>query len=159
MGFGDLPLNADNIQEMNVIMIVYITISTVVFAFGFNTFVTIREEQKQLRNSAEIMLKHKDLGFIAELDKGDGVREEQFILAVLCHVGVLDFEKNIKPWQEVCKTTHTIPYIITYKMFKLEQSLQCTHTFINRFNTYIHTFSDVFFTSFNFKLEISRLGS
>ena len=86
---------------MYLFTIVYITISTVVFAFAFNTFATIREEQQQLRTMAEIMLKQKDLGFITELDKGDGVREEQFILAILCHVGVLDIEKNVKPWQEV----------------------------------------------------------
>lgn len=86
---------------MNIIMMMYITVSTVVFAFAFNTFAAIREEQKQLHNTAEILNKRKDLGFIAELDKGDGVREEQFILAVLDHVGLLNFEKDVKPWQEV----------------------------------------------------------
>ena len=86
---------------MNIIMMVYITVSTIMFAFAFNTIATIREEQKRLSNTAEIMYKRKDLGFIAELDKGDGVREEQFILAVLGHVGVIDFEKDVKPWQEV----------------------------------------------------------
>lgn len=60
----------------------------------------IREEQRELALLEEITVKKKDLAFISELDQGQGVSEGQFILAVLEHLGTLNFEKDIKPWRE-----------------------------------------------------------
>lgn len=60
----------------------------------------IREEQRELALLEEITVKKKDLAFISELDQGQGVSEGQFILAVLEHLGTLNFDKDIKPWRE-----------------------------------------------------------
>lgn len=56
---------------------------------------------EQLKKDEEVLLKKKNMAFIADLDKGKGVTEGQFILAVLEHLGTVDYEKDVKPWQEV----------------------------------------------------------
>lgn len=85
-------------------VIVYITFSTVLFAFAFNTFNLIQEEVKQLKKEEDILAKKQDMGFLAKLDKGKGITEGQFVLAVLEHLGTIDYEKDVKPWQEVIST-------------------------------------------------------
>lgn len=54
-----------------------------------------------MEKEEEILARKQEMGFIADLDKGNGVTEGQFILAVLEHLGTLNFEKDVKPWQEV----------------------------------------------------------
>ncbi len=79
----------------------YIVFSTIIVAFAFNNFSILNEEKKQLLKMEEMMEKRRDLGFIAHLDKGQGISESQFILAVLEHLGTISREKDIKPWKAV----------------------------------------------------------
>lgn len=94
-------MDINNADSTFAFVIFYIIFSTVLFAFAFNNFNLIQEEVKQLKKEQEILEKKKNMGFIAELDKGKGVTEHQFILAVLEHLGTLDYEKDVLPWKEV----------------------------------------------------------
>eukprot|EP01033_Poteriospumella_lacustris_P008673 gene8674-6238_t len=98
VGYGDLDIN--NEPSTYLFVIFYIVFSTVLFAFAFNTFNLIQEELKQMEKEEEILARKQEMGFIADLDKGNGVTEGQFILAVLEHLGTLNYEKDVKPWQE-----------------------------------------------------------
>jgi hypothetical protein len=98
VGYGDLDIN--NADSTFTFVIFYILFSTVLFAFAFNTFNIIQAEMEQLKKDEEVLLKKKNMAFIADLDKGKGVTEGQFILAVLEHLGTVDYEKDVKPWQE-----------------------------------------------------------
>eukprot|EP01033_Poteriospumella_lacustris_P017192 gene17192-12299_t len=53
-----------------------------------------------MEKEEEILARKQEMGFIADLDKGNGVTEGQFILAALEHLGTLNFEKDVKPSQE-----------------------------------------------------------
>jgi hypothetical protein len=48
------------------------------------------------------MARKRELNFIAELDRGQGITEGQFIFAILEHLGTIDFDKDVKPWKDVC---------------------------------------------------------
>eukprot|EP01039_Chlorochromonas_danica_P012313 gene12313-14047_t len=98
VGYGDLDI--DNEPSTYLFVIFYIVFSTVLFAFAFNTFNLIQEELKQMEKEEEILARKQEMGFIADLDKGNGVTEGQFILAALEHLGTLNFEKDVKPSQE-----------------------------------------------------------
>ncbi len=41
------------------------------------------------------------MNFLGALDRGDGVNESDFILAVLQHIGTLNLERDIVPWKKV----------------------------------------------------------
>lgn len=99
VGYGDLPLKNDS--GSNLFLIFYITLSTITFAFAYNQVSLLRAEQEQAKQMEELLERRKDLGFIADLDQGNGVAEGTFILAILEHLGTLDFEKDIKPWKDV----------------------------------------------------------
>jgi hypothetical protein len=59
-----------------------------------------------MEKEEEILARKQEMGFIADLDKGNGVTEGQFILAALEHLGTLNFEKDVKPSQEVYIQNH-----------------------------------------------------
>lgn len=82
-------------------MVFYIIFSVILAAFAVNNFNMVRAERKQLKRLEEMMEKRQHLDFISKLDKGSGISESEFILAVLEHIGTLDREKDIKPWVEV----------------------------------------------------------
>lgn len=73
---------------------------------------TIRKVKLAILQKEEILLKRRELQFLVDLDKGDGVSEEQFVLAILEHIGVLNRDKDILPWVEVSKYTsnHLLPF-------------------------------------------------
>ncbi len=52
---------------------------------------------KQLQAKLE---RQQNLDFLAELDKGDGVGESDFILAILEHNGTLNRDRDIVPWRK-----------------------------------------------------------
>lgn len=99
VGYGDLPLR--NGSGTDLFLVFYIILSTITFAFAFNQVSLLRAEQQQAAEMQLLLERRKDLGFIADLDKGNGVTEGKFILAILEHLGTLDFEKDIKPWRNV----------------------------------------------------------
>lgn len=101
VGYGDLPIR--NGYGTNLFLIFYITLSTITFAFAFNQVSLLRVEQEQAAQMQELLARRRDLGFIADLDQGNGVTEGTFILAILEHLGTLDFDKDIKPWKDKFK--------------------------------------------------------
>lgn len=46
----------------------------------------------------KMILKRQNLQFLEELDDGDGLTKETFIMALLLHFGTIDEERDIKPW-------------------------------------------------------------
>lgn len=94
-------MDVNNGDSTFTFVLFYIFFSTVLFTFAFNTFNLIQAELKQLKKEEDLLVKKQNMAFISELDKGKGVTEGQFILAVLEHLGTLNYEKDVKQWQEV----------------------------------------------------------
>ena len=61
----------------------------------------MNEEFKRLKESAEFSKRRQTLAKIKELDKGQGVPMDTFILGVLEQLGVLDRDADIEPWIKV----------------------------------------------------------
>lgn len=98
MGFGDVPLK--RIQSQQLIGF-YIIFSTVLMTFAFNNFKNLSEDFQRLKEAAEFAKRKKTLAKIKELDTGNGVPMDAFLLAVLEQLGVLDRERDLDPWIKV----------------------------------------------------------
>ncbi len=62
----------------------------------------VKAQQKQLEKIENMSIRGKDLRFLVELDHdGKGVSEERFILAILQHIGKIDYEEDVMPWLQV----------------------------------------------------------
>lgn len=68
---------------------------------AFNNFKTLSAELQKLKEAAQFAKRKKALAKIKELDKGDGVGLEVFLLAVLEQLGTLDRERDLDPWIKV----------------------------------------------------------
>lgn len=104
VGFGDLDLRRGG---TNVVLGIYIMLSTTLIFFAFNNFSTLHEEFRQIKQSAALAEKRQTLAKLKELDTGNGVTMDTFILAVLEQTGTIDRKKDIEPWIRVrfCDTT------------------------------------------------------
>lgn len=71
------------------------------FGFSINNFQVLKAQEKQYEKLKNINLKRQDLHFLKTLDTGDGITKEQFVLALLVHLGTVDANKDVKPWLEV----------------------------------------------------------
>ena len=109
MGYGDLQLNHG---YSNVFLVFYIVFSTILLAYGFNNLQNLKDEQEKLRKAHEFTRKKQTLSKIKDLDKGNGVPQDTFVLAVLEHLGVIDHDKDVEPWIKVCNIFVVIAVII-----------------------------------------------
>ncbi len=60
----------------------------------------IHVEVKKMKRLQAKLERQQNLDFLAELDKGDGVGESDFILAILEHNGTLNRDRAIVPWRK-----------------------------------------------------------
>lgn len=95
VGYGDLQIKHGHSR---IFLGFYIVFSTVLLAFAFNSFQTLKAEVARLKEHEEIVKRTQTLDKIKELDKGEGVSQDTFVLAILEHIGVLDRETDIEPW-------------------------------------------------------------
>lgn len=58
----------------------------------------LRAQKKQLDKIEKTKLRAKDLHFLVGMDKGNGLTEEQFVLAILKHLGTINYETDVEPW-------------------------------------------------------------
>jgi hypothetical protein len=98
IGFGDMDLRAGG---TNVVLGIYIILSTTLIFFAFNHFSTLHEDFKRIKEVAALAEKRQALQKLKELDTGRGVTMDTFILAVLEQIGTVDREKDIEPWIRV----------------------------------------------------------
>lgn len=98
IGYGDLKKPNTRTKTF---LVFYIIFSTLLSAFIYNSIQLLHAEKKQIRKLQEKLKKRQDLNFLAELDRGDGVKEADFILAVLEHIGTVSRERDILPWKKV----------------------------------------------------------
>lgn len=73
-------------------------ISIILLTFTVNDFYNIHEEYKHLEKLSKIIKKKVDLNFVSDLDSGSGVTESQFVLAMLQHMDIIDYDKHIVPF-------------------------------------------------------------
>jgi hypothetical protein len=99
VGYGDLTISH---KGTHLFLAFYIIFSTVLLGFAIQNFQMIKSEEKYLKTVQKMKLKMKDLSFLSNLDSGDGISEEQFVLAMLSHLGTVKFDRDIQPWIEVC---------------------------------------------------------
>lgn len=48
----------------------------------------------------KMMIKRKNMQFLEDLDRGDGLTKDTFIIALLLHFGTLDEARDVKPWAD-----------------------------------------------------------
>ncbi|KAJ1417682.1 hypothetical protein B484DRAFT_147346 [Ochromonadaceae sp. CCMP2298] len=87
VGFGDLELKSG---YSHIFLGIYIIFSTILFAFMFNNFVHLGEEFDKVRNAADLAQRKRQLDVLKELDTGNGVPQDTFVLAVLLQLGRVD---------------------------------------------------------------------
>ncbi len=80
-------------------LVFYIIFSTLLSAFIYNTIQLLHAEVKQMRRLQAKLQRQQNLDFLAEMDQGDGVREAEFVLAILEHNGTLNRERDVDPWK------------------------------------------------------------
>eukprot|EP01031_Cornospumella_fuschlensis_P025913 gene25913-31296_t len=97
IGYGDLDIKSG---WTRLFLGCYIIFSTALFAFALNNVARLREKEREIIRLEEIIEKRKDLSFVSELDDGQGVSKEQFVLALLLHCGIIDKQKDVQPWME-----------------------------------------------------------
>eukprot|EP01032_Pedospumella_encystans_P024695 gene24695-27918_t len=76
----------------------YIMLSTTLLVFAFNNFRTLHEDFRKIKATAKFAERKQTLDKLKELDKGQGVPMDKFILAVLVQLGKLDQANDIEPW-------------------------------------------------------------
>uniref|UniRef100_A0A7S3H5D5 EF-hand domain-containing protein n=1 Tax=Spumella elongata TaxID=89044 RepID=A0A7S3H5D5_9STRA len=95
IGYGDMNLKAGG---TNIVLGIYIMLSTTLLFFAFGHFRTLHEEFVKLKEVAKFTERKQTLVKLKELDKGDGVPMDKFVLAVLVQLGKLDQQRDIDPW-------------------------------------------------------------
>jgi hypothetical protein len=70
-------------------------------AFAITNIADTHQERKHLKKMLALAERRQALGKIVDLDAGDGVRRDTFVLAVLEQLGVLDRDLDIVPWIKV----------------------------------------------------------
>jgi hypothetical protein len=98
VGYGDLPIDK---EEFHLFLGAYILFSTVLSAFAFNNFQLWQAEKKNIERFNRKLEKQKDLTFLSSLDEGNGLTQSEFVLALLQHLGTIDYKKDVKPLIEV----------------------------------------------------------
>lgn len=98
IGFGDLDLKRNGTDT---VLGIYVMLSTTLIFFAFNNFTTLHEEFHHLKQCAELAERRQTLMKLKELDTGDGVPMDTFVLAVLEQLGKIDRKNDIEPWMAV----------------------------------------------------------
>lgn len=98
IGYGDMNLKAGG---TNIVLGIYIMFSTTLLFFAFGHFRTLHEEFVKLKEVAKFTERKQTLVKLKELDKGEGVPMDKFVLAVLVQLGRLDQQRDIDPWIKV----------------------------------------------------------
>jgi hypothetical protein len=99
VGYGDMNLVGNG---TNWFLGFYIMISTTMLFFAFGNFRTLHAEFVKLKEVAKFTERKQTLAKLKELDQGEGVPMDKFILAVLVQLGKLDQKGDIDPWIKVC---------------------------------------------------------
>ncbi len=105
VGYGDLNIKSG---YSHVFIFLYIVFSITLFAFVARNIAILKVQQSQLELRKNMTRKRQQMGFLLELDKGQGVSEEQFILAVLLQLDGLKMDKDIQPWKKVGDCTSSL---------------------------------------------------
>lgn len=98
VGYGELTLKHGSQSKpfVSFYMIISITLTVVLV----KNYETLRKIKRSLMQKEDVLLRRREMQFLADLDKGDGISEEQFIIAILTHIGTVNREKDILPWIE-----------------------------------------------------------
>ncbi len=98
MGYGDLEISN---SRTHIFLGFYIIFSALLISFAFKNFQLLRAQKDQLDKIEQMTLRTKDLQFLVGMDKGEGINEDQFVLAILRHLGTIKQETDIDPWLKV----------------------------------------------------------
>ena len=98
VGYGDIELTQ---HGTHITVGIYTFLSTILLAFAIKNLTDVYYERKHLLKIKHIAEKKATLESIKELDTGNGVPRDTFVLAVLEQLGVLDRENDILPWIKV----------------------------------------------------------
>jgi hypothetical protein len=98
VGYGDVPLSQ---HGTHVLVGVYTFLSTILLAFAISNLSSVLRERSRIKKILKIAQRKQTLDRLKELDTGNGVAKDTFVLAVLEQLGVLDRERDIIPWIKV----------------------------------------------------------
>ena len=122
IGYGDLDIK--HVNHTYPFLGFYLIFSTLLVGFAISNFAAARRKRKQIFKFSGMLQKKRDLDVLMELDKGDGVTESEFVLAVLEHIGVIDSVQHVAPWKEVFLFVGILRQIYSYLfLFFFKRSL------------------------------------
>jgi hypothetical protein len=99
VGYGDVPLSQGG---THIAVGIYTFLSTILLAFAISNLTDVYKERKRLAKILAIAERKQTLDRLKDLDAGDGVARDTFVLAVLEQLGILNRENDIEPWIKVC---------------------------------------------------------
>lgn len=111
MGYGDIPLTQDG---THIAVGIYTFLSTILLAFAISNVTDIYREKKKLAKMLAIAERKQTLSCLRELDLGQGVPRDTFILAVLEQLGILSRENDIEPWLKVRTGLYNLCSVLCY---------------------------------------------
>jgi ferredoxin-like protein FixX len=88
------------------------------------------QERKRLAKILAIAQRKQTLDCLKELDKGDGVARDTFVLAVLEQLGILNRENDIEPWIKVRSPVE--PHLVCCYLLPVCTSASLMYHAVNR---------------------------
>lgn len=88
-------------QHTRVFLCFYIVLSAGLVAYLFGNLHMLKAAIKVLNEDEARTKKRLSMEYMIQMDTGAGVTRPEFILAILEQQGLIDYEKDIVPWQEV----------------------------------------------------------
>lgn len=98
IGFGDIP---EPKSHTRIFVCFYIILSAGSVAYLFGNLHILKAAIKVLNEDEVRAKKRLSMEYMIQMDNGTGVTRPEFILAILEQQGIIDYEKDIVPWQEV----------------------------------------------------------
>jgi hypothetical protein len=98
VGYGDIPLGQGG---THIAVGIYTFLSTILLAFAISNLTDVYKERKRLAKILAIAERKQALDCLKDLDSGNGVARDTFVLAVLEQLGILNRENDIEPWIKV----------------------------------------------------------
>lgn len=101
IGFGDMPMPK---AHTHLFLCLYIIVSAGLVAYLFGNLHMLKAAINLLNEDEARAKRRLSMEYMIQMDKGAGVTQSEFVLAILEQQGIIDFERDILPWQQVTVT-------------------------------------------------------
>ncbi|RYH30395.1 hypothetical protein EON65_05365 [archaeon] len=99
----------------------------------------LREKEREIVRLEEVIEKRRDLSFVTQLDEGQGVSKEQFVLALLVHFGIVDKQRDVQPWIEKFESMDA------RGIGRLYQQVGLVYVYCRMLRAYLHIYECIYY--------------